>query len=90
VQQKLRLDAEEYVSNMRVNLLQQHNMMQQSGGTFILSSHVFGCIRGAEGAQVPALLMDRAGGASLEEKLQHSAHIKGMRPHRPQGQAGLG
>lgn len=76
LQQKLYGDAEAFLKDMRANLLQHHSIRQQCGDTsFIMGSYVFGSIYGVEGAQVPALLMDRAEHGCVAQQLQ-----QGRRP----------
>jgi serine/threonine protein kinase len=64
-------DAEAFVFDMHADLFKHHTIMQQLGGgiNYILGSHVFGSICGVEGAQVPALLKDRAEMGSVAQQL---------------------
>jgi serine/threonine-protein kinase len=81
LQKKLYGDGNAYFRDMRDNLLQHHTIMQQCGGDYVLRSHLFGYIHGEEGARVPALLMDRAEGGNVAEKLQHGPSLfRGARP----------
>lgn len=73
-------DAEAFLNDMCGNLLKHHTIMQQycHGPTYILGSHVFGSILGVEGAQVPALLMDRAEQGSVAQQLQQQRRRPGL------------